>query len=269
MSETMLQTQVDAANTYEQLFVPALFSDWAKKFADHLSIHPGLRILDVACGTGVLARQVALKSSPGGYTAGLDANLGMLTVAERLAPRIEWRQGMAESLPFPDQSFDLVVSQFGLMFFNDRPRALREMLRVLIPGGQLAVLVWNDIENIPAYAIELELLERLAGRQAADALRAPFLLGDKAELRSLFKGAGVRSVDIHTYKSTAHFPSIRVMVEADLRGWLPMMGVVLTEEQIANILEEAEKALATYQTNDGRVRFKTSAHLIKGSRDQM
>lgn len=71
----------------------------------------------------------------------------MLAVARQLEPAVDWREGFAESLPFPDESFDAVVSQFGLMFFTDRRQALREMLRVLVPGGRLAVAVWDSLEN--------------------------------------------------------------------------------------------------------------------------
>jgi ubiquinone/menaquinone biosynthesis C-methylase UbiE len=90
-----------------------------------------------------------------GSVSVLDANPGMLAVAARLAPGVEWRQGTAESLPYSDQSFNAVVRQFGLMFFTDRRQALREMLRVLAPGGHLAVAVWDSLANTPAYAAEV------------------------------------------------------------------------------------------------------------------
>ena len=95
----------------------------------------------------------------------------MVEVARELAPDLEWHVGVAESLPFEDRSFDAVVSQFALMFLDDRSRALREMLRVLVPGGRLSVLVWNAIETMPAYASEAALFERMAGQAAADAVR--------------------------------------------------------------------------------------------------
>jgi hypothetical protein len=148
------------------------------------------------------------------------------------------------------------------MFFMDRHQAIREMLRVLAAGGHLAVAVWDSLDNNPAYASEVALLERTAGREAADALRAPFALGNRQELATLFSEAGQASAQITRRSGTARFPSIRTMVEADLRGWLPVMGVMLTEDQIARILQEAEHALSSYTTADGRASFPVSAHLI-------
>ncbi|HSJ56001.1 MAG TPA: methyltransferase domain-containing protein, partial [Anaerolineae bacterium] len=202
---------------------------------------------------------------PTGFVAGVDPDPGMLAVARELAPAVEWRQGSAESLPYPDRTFDVVVSQFGLMFFTDRARSVREMLRVLVPGGTLGVVVWDRLENVPGYRIEVDLLERLAGQPAADAVRAPFALGDAEQLAALFEEAGV-AVEVTTRTGTARFPSIRSMVEADLRGWLPVMGVVLEEQQMERILQEAERALGRYVNGDGQVVFDAPGHIITGRR---
>jgi SAM-dependent methyltransferase len=185
----------------------------------------------------------------------------MLAVAARLAPEIEWKHGTAESLPFGDRSFDVVVSQFGLMFFENREQALREMVRVSRSSGRIAVAVWDSLDNIPAYADEVALVDRLAGRAAADALRAPFVLGDRARLAAVFADAGMDAVELVTRDGTAAFPGIRTMVEADLRGWLPVMGVNLPEELIQAILGEAEHALRSYATADGKVTFEVHAHI--------
>lgn len=266
MTKAASQAEVDAARAYEDLFVPALFGQWAPIVLDVAQVAQGQRVLDVACGTGVVAREAAARTGPTGSVVGLDPGAGMLAVAEGLAPAVEWRQGTAESLPFPDESFDAVVSQFGLMFFVDRPQALREMLRVLTPGGRLVVAVWDSLENTPGYMSEVELLERIAGPEAADALRAPYVLGDRNEVAALFAEAGMPSVAIETHPGTARFPSVRTMVEADLRGWLRLMGVILTEKAIDRILREAEHALGSYVTGNGVVEFDAPAHIVSATK---
>lgn len=240
MNTSQLQQQIAAARAYENLFVPALFRLWAPALADAAYVAPGVRALDVACGTGVVARELAVRVGASGSVAGLDLLPGMIEVAREIAPGIEWKQGAAESLPFPDESFDAVVSQFALMFFVDRGKSLREMLRVLRPGGGLAVAVWNAAEQMPAFAAEIALVERVAGPKAANALRAPFALGNRSEVEQLCRDAGLQAPMVTTHVGTACFPSLRVLIEADLRGWLPLMGVILEEEAIEDILRRAD-----------------------------
>ncbi len=266
MSEHSLNDQIQAAFGYEELLVPAIFQQWTEQVLDAAEIRPGHSVLDVACGTGVLARAALGRVGRAGHVSGIDPGPGMLAAAERLAPQVEWRQATAESLPYPTGSFDAVVSQFGLMFFTERREAVREMLRVLTPDGRLAVAVWDSLENNSAYAAEVALFDRLAGKPAGDAMRAPFVLGSREDLRTLFNGAGVSSVTIATRPGRARFANIRSMIEADLRGWLPVMGVVLDEERIEHILAEAETALAHYVSTDGAMVFDLSAHIVTGSK---
>lgn len=264
MTTSTLDDQIAGARAYEQLHVPALFAQWCDRVLDAAGAGPGQHVLDVACGTGVLARNAARRVGLAGRVAGIDPAPGMLAVASEIDPRVDWRVGNAESLSFPDDSFDAVVSQFGLMFFNDRALAVREMLRVARRGGSVAVAVWDCLENSEAYAVEVDLLDRLAGAAAAEALRAPFVLGDRDALVALFEDSGAASVRAATYDGTARFPSIAAMVEADLRGWLPVMGVHLGERLIEQILQEAEHDLAGYVTDDGEVVFRSPAHIVSG-----
>lgn len=267
MGQASMQDQIDAAEAYEDLMVAALFGEWTVRVADAARIQRGDRVLDLACGTGILARDATARVGDEGSVAGLDPAAGMLEVAKRLAPKVTWHQGIAEDLPFEDDSFDAVVSQFGIMFFQDRNRALQESMRVLAPGGRLVVAAWDAIEKNPGYADEVGLVERIAGRPAADGIRLPFSLGDRRAIQSLFDDAGVSNVSATTEAGTARFPSVRIMVEADLRGWLPVLGINLKEATIRAILQEAKQSLAQYVTETGEASFATSVHVVSGAKD--
>jgi len=137
------------AESYESYMVPTLFAPWASQLVQSADPQPGERVLDLACGTGIVARQVARLLSGKGAVIGFDLNPHMLAVARAAAEKerltIEWRQGRAEQLPFADGSFDLVLCQFGLMFFSDRQTALAEIHRVLGNRGRLFLNVWQSL----------------------------------------------------------------------------------------------------------------------------
>jgi len=254
------------AEAYERLLVPAIFEPWSRRVADAAGIGAGQRVLDVACGTGVLARTVVRRVAPEGSAAGLDPNPGMLAVARRIAPEIEWRQGRAESLPYADDSFDAVVSQFGLMFFADREVALREMRRVLAPGGRLAVAVFDSLDNIPAYATMVAVLRRVVGDGAAQALESPFVLGDTPTLLALFRKVGFTSAEVATGHGTGAFPSVKDMVLADVDGWFPLAGIRLDASTRQALIAECETALQSHLRPDGSVEFGVGAHIVRAAK---
>lgn len=258
---------IEAATAYEEIFVPALFKHWPVHVIKAAGVGRGDRTLDIACGTGVLTRELPAIVGETPPPVGLDISPGMLEVAHRLHPAIEWRQGDAGALPFEDRSFDRVLCQYGLMFFPDRVGALGEMARVLAEGGRLAVAVWDSLENNPGYSEKVQILDRVAGRPAGDALRAPFCLGDPTELRRLAEQAGLRDIDIKTVSGEAGFPSMHAFVEADVRGWLPVMGVHLSEEVIGNVHAECARHLEHYeQGSGGPVNLPASAHIVTACR---
>ncbi len=258
------QVTRSAAEVYEEFFVPALFREWAPRVAQAAGIREGYKVLDVACGTGVLAREAAGRAGPQGEVCGLDRNEGMLAVARRLAPAVAWRQGLAEALPYAAGRFDAVVSQFGLMFFDDRQRALAEMLRVLRPGGRLAVAVWDRLETSPGYAAMTALLERLFGEQIAAGLRAPFVLGDPAELRPLFADAGMPDIEIATEVGSARFPSIEAWVHTDVKGWT--LADLIDDAQYQVLLRAAQAELKLFARPDGTVAFASPAHIVSATK---
>ncbi len=249
------------AEVYEQLFVPALFQQWGSRVAAEAGIGAGERVLDVACGTGVLACAAAERVGPEGMVVGLDSNAEMLAVARRKSASVEWREGRAESLPFPDESFDAVVSQFGFMFFEDRPSALREMLRVLRPGGRLAIAVCDTLEQSPGYAAVADLLQRLFGERVADAFRAPFVLGDAQRLLVLCGEAGIVDAKVMRHDGMVRFASINALIATE-RACVWTLGGMLDDAQFERLQQEAQQALRAFVTTDGAVAFAMPALIV-------
>lgn len=258
------QVTKNAAEVYEEFFLPALFDQWPRRIIEIAELKSGDRVLDVACGTGILARTAVSSVGEKGSVTGLDLNKGMLEVAKQKEPAVEWVQGRAEALPFGNDSFDAVVSQFGLMFFEDQPKALQEMIRVLKPGLKMVVAVWDALENSQGYLEMVNLLEQLFGGEIADALRVPFLLGDLNRLHSLFYAAGVKNTQIKTLEGTARFPSIESWVYTDIKGWT--LADKLSDAQFDRLLSQAKIKLSHFVNIDGTVSFPAPAHVVTVSK---
>src|SRR4029453_8814510 len=135
------QLTAEVAEVYEARFVPAFFAQWAPRILDVTGVAGGHQVLDVACGTGVVARAAAERVGASGSVVGVDMSEAMLAVARRVRPDLPWRRGDAAALPFGDGEFDVVVCQMAMMFFPDPVRALREMSRVARPAGWVGVVV--------------------------------------------------------------------------------------------------------------------------------
>ncbi len=254
------------AEVYDELFVPALFAQWSDIVAAEAGVGADHRVLDVACGTGVAAAAARQRVGDGGTVTGLDPNGDMLAVAERKHPDIEWRTGRAESLPFPDAAFDVVISQFGFMFFDDRPGALQEMVRVLRPGGRMAVAVCGAIDHSPGYAVLTELLHRLFGHDVAESMRAPFSCGDMEQLRAICDEAGLANAAITRHEGTVRFASIRSLIAAE-RACVWTLGGLLNEAQLDRLARTAEESLSPFLTHTGDVAFSMPAIIITCTRE--
>lgn len=249
------------ADVYEQFFVPALFRQWGEVMVDVAGIETRQRVLDVACGTGVLACAAAQHVGGGGAVTGLDPNEDMLAVARRKSTAIEWLSGRAEALPFNDQSFDVVVSQFGLMFFDDPVAALREMRRVLRPGGRLAVAVCDALDHSPGYAVLAELLQRLFGEAVAEAFRMPFSCGERESLRSQAVASGLNEAQVTRHDGVVRFASVEALVATE-RACVWTLGGLLDDGQFARLRQEAEESLQPFVLADGRVEFSMPALIV-------
>lgn len=251
------QVTSSAAEVYAEFFVPALFGAWPPHLIEAARLAPGMRVVDVACGTGVLTIEALRAVSPGGSATGVDLNPGMLAVSRRAEPAVDWREAPAEALPFGSAEFDAVLSQFGLMFFQDRVGALREMWRVLRPGGRLVVAVWNSLDHTPGYLAVTRLLARLFGDETADLLRAPYALGDPDALRALLVDAGIADPHIERVGGEARFPSIRDWLHSDVRGWT--LSDRIDDSQFEQLARAAESELHAFVAGDGTVCFEHPA----------
>ena len=253
-----------AAEIYQEIFVPALFQEWAEPVLDAANVQEGQAVLDVACGTGVVTRSAQKRVGTGGKVIGLDINEGMLSVARKTAPHIEFQHGNIEDLPFPDHHFDAITFQFALMFIEDQKQALQEVMRVLRPERSVAIAVWGALEETPGYAKMVELLARLFGEEVANGLRAPYNLGDKNRLKRVLDSAGITDYEITTRVGTAHFPSIESWVFTDIKGWV--LADSIDDDQYQLLLSEAQKELKSFVTDDGSVKFDAPAHIISISK---
>ena len=248
------------AEIYDEKFVPALFAQWGPVVARAARVAQGDAVLDVACGTGALALAAAAIAGEG-RVAGLDINPEMLAVARRKSAAIDWREGAAEKLPFDDASFDAVVSQFGFMFFDDRSRALAEMMRVLKPGGHLAVAVCGALERSPGYAAFAALLDRLFGEKIGNAFRAPFVLGDADLLGRIAMDAGIEGASVEERSGKVRFRSIAELVATE-RACVWTLGGILDQNQFDRLLRESEQVLRPFADDKGTVSFDMPALIL-------
>ena len=227
-------------------------------------------MLDVACGTGVDACLAARQVGSTGQIIGLDNNTAMLAVARSLPPipgiSLEWQEGNALAMPFADTSFDALLCQQGLQFFPDRSAALREMHRVLVPGGRLVLSVWESLERCPGYAALVVALEHDIGTVVASIMRSPFALGEASEVRSLLAGGPFHEVQLRTTVRTVHFASPEQFVRLEMiPSHLESPIARVDERTLSVLISEVNTALQPYVSPDG-LALPMQAHLVTGQK---
>lgn len=272
------------AEIYEQHLVPAMFEPFARDLIQLCHIRRSDRILDLACGTGIVSRlAIDCVDVSEGKVVGVDINPIMLNIARHcsVGKHIDWKEGSAMSLPFPNESFDLVICQQGLQFFPDRIKALREMNRVLVTGsnrgykrggkdsnyGRLVLSVWTSINDSPGFHILEQILQETISHESATILQLPHSLSDSSTLVSLVRAAGFNKILSKEITKTISFPSVEEFVVGYTNG--SMLASYFSDNKRVdnnsknNLLNRASSKLSPFVDGyAGKLSFPLSTHLI-------
>lgn len=264
-------TDSDPAALYDAHLGTALFTPAAKGLLGYAAVSSGESVLDLACGTGRVTRELVPLVGAEGRLAGLDISAAMLDVArtavELSDAGVDWREGDATKLPFDDGTFDLVVCQQGLQFFPDRVSASSEVARVLKPGGRFAANTWLDLDRQP---VEGPLRKSMASRSGIElgAIARPFSFGDEQELRSVLETVGFRGIEISQHELLVEFPLAASFVSQQFEvGAATMSAFADIPEQewskiVASVNEDMASILAPYTGADGSLKVPQPTNVV-------
>jgi ubiquinone/menaquinone biosynthesis C-methylase UbiE len=233
---TLPFAQLSFPELYERALVGPLFRPWAELILDDVELGPCDRVLDIACGTGIVARLAKERLCSAGTVVGVDLSPAMLGVARGLVPGIDWRQGDAGALPLKaNEQFDVVVCQQGLQFFQDKPAAARDMRRALAVRGRVAVSTWRPDEELPL----LRELRRVAERHAGAIVDRRHSFGEAGALEVLLREAGFRDVRSKTVSRAIRFEDGSVFVHLNAMALVSMSAACkgMSEEDRGQLVE--------------------------------
>ena len=252
--ESGYQVSDNAAVLYERYAVPYVLGPWSLQLIDLAALRPGERVLDLACGTGLIARLAAPRVGSTGKVTGIDFNAGMLAVARALppvsGPTIAWNQESAIALKLPDASIDVVLCQQGLQFFPDKLRALCEMHRVMAPAGRTLLSVWK---SAGPYNIAIaEALEQYVSKETATIYRLSRTVPNADELHQWLVQAGFYNVSVCPSAMTIRLPNIEMFILQHL-STTPVAGAVarLSDAERSELARKVHISLHSFADGDG------------------
>lgn len=262
MDQQKIKTTTSPSEIYERFIVPAIFARWSRVLLELVAPQPGDRVLDLACGTGIVARTAAPMVQPAGEVVGLDFNPAQIATARSIDPSIEWREGDAGYLPFMDQEFDLIVCQQGLQFFPDRVQAVTEMHRVLKLGGRIGISVWSSQETRPGHFALAHALERRMGPSTAGLMEETFAHSDSSKVLRLFTDGGFPDAHVATLSNEAVFASAEEFTRAFVVGAIMRRtDATFSEETLDLLAADVAAELESYIGENGLV-FPMEAHVL-------
>jgi len=258
-----------SAEAYESILVPEVFRPWAEVLVREARIPDGARTLDLACGTGIVARGAARLVGARGRSTGVDIDPAMIQVAKSAALReglqIDYLCASAGELPFEATSFDAALCQQGLQYFPEKEKALAELHRVLRPNARLVAAVWTEMQECAGNWAMITALER-RDIDAKD-MRKPFSLSDPVAMRTPAEAAGFADVTVQTVRRLARFPSVKAFVEAIGQG-APSSRLALAKvppQDWSGFVADVEAQLAPW-SRGGPLEFPMAINLLSARR---
>lgn len=262
--ERPTHARIDFAEIYEQSLVGPLFRPWVEPLLDDVEFGPPGSLLDIACGTGIVARVASERLGPGGRVVGVDLNPQMLAVARRVAPTIDWRQGDAGALPLgADERFDVVVCHQGFQFFPDRAGAARQMHRALARGGRLGLSCWRRDDEFGL----LRSLREIAERHLGPIVDRRYGLGDPGAVERVLGEAGFRDVRSKRITRTLHYADGPVFARLNAMALVGMSAASAAldddaRQRLAATIADDSTDLLEHHSDEAGLALEIGTHVV-------